>query len=189
MNNDPHAHDPRIETNHRDLEIEAGGADREMNKATVRVLEVLSSFASTRRLRRHRVSQLLGMTKNMTYALTTVEQVIPYATQTARVTNSATGSSSCRAPMRRTRLPDSVQLLSRVDPRPHRRVEPRGPGDGLLRADRGSRPQARYLARPRVISCLCCAGSAASCSPSSTTRASTNISRTIGRCAIRAPAS
>lgn len=56
---------------------EAGGADREMNKATVRVLEVLSSFASDAfGFGVTELSQLLGMTKNMTYrALTTlVEQ-------------------------------------------------------------------------------------------------------------------
>ena len=56
---------------------EAGGGDRELNKATVRVLAVLSSFASdVAGFGVTELSQLLGMTKNMTYrALTTlVEQ-------------------------------------------------------------------------------------------------------------------
>jgi DNA-binding IclR family transcriptional regulator len=56
---------------------EAVGGDRELNKATVRVLAVLSSFASdVAGFGVTELSQLLGMTKNMTYrALTTlVEQ-------------------------------------------------------------------------------------------------------------------
>jgi len=55
----------------------AAGSDRELNKATVRVLQVLSNFASdVEGFGVTELSQLLGMTKNMTYrALTTlVEQ-------------------------------------------------------------------------------------------------------------------
>lgn len=57
--------------------IDAAGGERELNKATVRVLQVLSSFASD--VEGYGVTELaleLGMTKNMTYrALTTlVEQ-------------------------------------------------------------------------------------------------------------------
>ena len=56
---------------------EGEGSDRELNKATVRVLQVLSSFATDADgFGVTELSQLLGMTKNMTYrALNTlVEQ-------------------------------------------------------------------------------------------------------------------